>query len=64
LYKTAGAERVPTLLMPRASVTGPVPSLDELLRILGRELGGVDGAAIPATRPANARHSEWPVSRE
>jgi len=57
LYKSAGAERVPTLLLPRASVTGPVPSLDELMRVLAREL---DTLTAATARAATAMHQRVP----
>jgi hypothetical protein len=61
-HRAAGTGKIPTLLLPRATVTGAVPSLDELENVLRRELGVAafrGRGAVPA-RPARAAHGALP----
>lgn len=49
LHRSSGIEAVPVLLLPRATVSGEIPTLDELLKLLEKELGLM---ILPATGSA------------
>jgi uncharacterized membrane protein len=57
VFRAARLKQVPAVLLPRAAVTGLVPSADRLLELVGQETGRPAVAPVRFPSPGGVRHS-------